>query len=62
MFGLGYYAIAFLLDRAGHHGPATGLVYPAFNATATGILAWGPTIHQAWAGVVTVLLGGLVCW
>lgn len=62
VFGLGYYLIAFLLDRAGHHGPATGLVYPAFGATGTGIIAWGPTIHEAGAGVVTALLGALVCW
>ncbi|HZC71414.1 MAG TPA: hypothetical protein VE442_12030 [Jatrophihabitans sp.] len=62
VFGLGYYLIAFLLDRAGHHGPATGLVYPAFSATATGVVAWAPTVHQAGDGVVTIVLGGLVCW
>jgi subtilisin family serine protease len=62
VFGLGYYLIAFLLDRAGDHGPATGLVYPAFSATSIGINAWGPTIHQAGAGVVTLVLGALVCW
>lgn len=62
VFGLGYYVIAFLLDRAGHHGPATGLVYPAFSATAVGIEAWSPTVHQAGAGIITAALGGLICW
>jgi hypothetical protein len=61
-FGLAYYAIAFGLDRKGRHGPATGLVFSAFGATASGIIAWSPDIHQAGAGVLAVVIGGLVCW
>jgi hypothetical protein len=62
IFGLGYYLVAFLFDRTGHHGPATGLVYPAFGATASGIVAWSPDLHQVGTGIVTILVGALVCW
>jgi len=62
VIGLIYYAIAFALDRAGRHGPATGLVFPAFGAVAIGIIAWSPDIHRAGAGVLTVAVGLAVCW
>ncbi|MDT4921035.1 MAG: hypothetical protein QOI15_1937 [Pseudonocardiales bacterium] len=61
-FGLGYYVIAFLLDRSGRHGPATALVYPAFFATAGGIAALSPDIHLAGTGVLAVVIGFAVCW
>lgn len=61
IFGLGYYLIGFLLDRTGRHGPATGLVYPAFSATAVGIVAWSPDLHLLGSGIVTILVGLLVC-
>jgi hypothetical protein len=61
-FGLGYYLIAFLLDRRGKHGPATGLVYTAFSATATGILAWSPDLHESGTGVLALVLGLAICW
>jgi hypothetical protein len=62
IFGLGYYLVAFLLDRAGQHGPATGLVYPAFGATGTGIIAWAPDLHLLGTGIVTIIVGAAVCW
>ena len=62
VFGLAYYAIAFVLDRAGRHGPATGLVFTAFGATASGIIAWSPDIHQSGAGVLAIVVGAAVCW
>jgi hypothetical protein len=62
IFGLGYYLVAYLLDRAGRHGPATGLVYPAFGATATGIIAWAPDLHLLGTGIVTIIVGAAVCW
>jgi hypothetical protein len=61
-FGLGYYAIAFLLDRNGRHGPATGLVYSAFFATALGIIALGPDIHLVGSGILTIVIGLAICW
>jgi hypothetical protein len=61
-FGLVYYAIAFVLDRSGRHGPATGLVYPAFAATAGGIIAWSPDLELTGTGLVTIVVGLLVCW
>jgi hypothetical protein len=61
-FGLGYYLIAFALDRRGKHGPATALVYPAFSAMATGILAWGPDIHEGGTGVLAIVAGLAICW
>jgi hypothetical protein len=62
IFGLGYYLVAYLLDRTGRHGPATGLLYPAFTATATGIIAWSPDLHLIGSGIVTIVVGGIVCW
>lgn len=62
VLGVIYYAIAFGLDRNGRHGAATGLVFPAFGATALGIIAWSQDIHQAGAGVLAVLVGLVVCW
>jgi hypothetical protein len=61
IFGLGYYLIAFLLDRSGRHGPATGLVYPAFSALAVGVIAWRGDLGLAGTGAVTVVLGLLIC-
>lgn len=61
VFGLAYYVLAFLFDRTGRHGPATGLVFPAFAATAIGLLAWSPTLHATGTGIITVLLGAVVC-
>jgi hypothetical protein len=61
-FGVGYYVIAYALDRRGKHGPATALVYPAFNALASGIVAWGPDIHEAGVGVLAIVAGLAICW
>jgi len=61
IFGLGYYLVAFLLDRTGRYGPATGLLYPAFSATALGIIAWSPDLHLLGSGIVTILVGLVVC-
>ncbi|MGN6610062.1 MAG: hypothetical protein ACTHMS_24015 [Jatrophihabitans sp.] len=61
IFGLGYYAIAFALDRRGLHGPATGLVYPAFGATVLGLVGFGIQTSITGAGVLTVLLGIACC-
>lgn len=62
VLGVIYYAIAFGLDRTGRHGAATGLVFPAFAATALGIIAWSPDIHRAGAGVLAVIVGLVICW
>lgn len=61
IFGLAYYLVAFLLDRTGRHGPATGLVFPAFSAVAIGLFAWSPTLHKTGTGLITVVLGAVVC-
>lgn len=62
VLGIIYYAIAFALDRNARHGAATGLVFPAFVATAIGIIAWSSDIHRAGAGVLAVVTGLLICW
>lgn len=62
VLGVTYYTIAFALDRNGRHGAATGLVFPAFAATTIGIIAWSPDLHRGGAGVVTVVVGLVVCW
>jgi hypothetical protein len=62
LFGLGYYAIAYLLDRKGKHGPATGLVYTAFIATAGGVFASGKDLHVSGAAVLGLVLGAVIAW
>ncbi|HKC29994.1 MAG TPA: hypothetical protein VKB75_18410 [Jatrophihabitans sp.] len=62
IFGMGYYLIAVVLDRTGRHGPATGLLYPAFNATVTGVIAWSPDLHLVGAGIITIVIGLFVSW
>jgi MFS family permease len=61
LFGLAYYGIAWALDRRGHHGPATGLVYPAFGALVTGLIGAGIEWNLTTAGVLTVVVGALGC-
>jgi hypothetical protein len=56
-FGGGYYLIAFLLDRFRSPGPGVPLVLAAFLATATGIAAVTPSLHQLGTGILLVGLG-----
>jgi hypothetical protein len=56
-FGLGYYLIAYVLDRAGRHGPAVSLALGGFLATAVGIAAAAPSFHALGTGVLLILVG-----
>jgi hypothetical protein len=62
IFGLGYYAIAFALDRRAKHGPATGLLYPGFNATLTGILASADALKVTGAAVLGLVISVALSW
>lgn len=62
VFGLGYFLIAGVLDARGKHGPATGLIYPAFGATFSGIVASGQDLHVTGAGVLAIIIGAALCW
>jgi hypothetical protein len=59
-FGLGYYLIAYALDRAGRHGPAVSLALGGFLATAVGIAAAAPSLHSLATGVLLILLGAVL--
>jgi hypothetical protein len=61
IFGLGYFLLAFLLDRTGRHGPATGLVYPGFSALAAGVIAWRDDLGLGGTAAITIVLGLLIC-
>ena len=62
IFGLGYYAIAFALDRAGKHGAATGLMFPAFFVIALGIGTLEPNTSLAADGVILIIIASALCW
>jgi hypothetical protein len=62
IFGLAYYAVAYLLDARGQHGPATGLIFPAFSATLTGVVASGHDLKVTGAAVVGLILSVVLCW
>ena len=59
-FGLVYYLLAALLDRAGRGGIAIALLYPAFVATAAGIALAANDFGQIGTGVTLVVVGLLV--
>lgn len=62
IFGLGYYAIAALLDRRGYAGAATGLVYAGFVTTVNGIGAAAVSIHMVGTGLLLIVLGAVLGW
>jgi hypothetical protein len=57
IFGLGYYAIALLLDRKGRSGPAIAFVVSGLIATAVGVGAASDDLKQIGTGVLLVVLG-----
>lgn len=61
IFGLGYYAIAALLDRHGRAGVAIAFVYAGFLLTVTGVIAAIPSFHQVGTGILLLVLGAVLC-
>lgn len=57
MFGLGYYGVAFFLDRSGRTGLAVPLTLAGFLATAGGILAAAGDLHEIGTGLLLIVLG-----
>jgi hypothetical protein len=57
IFGLGYYALAFLLDRKGRPGPAVAFVVSGLVATSVGIAAASDDVKQIGSGVLLIVLG-----
>lgn len=57
LFGLGYYLVAFLLDRGGRRGPGAAFAVGGVLATATGIAAAAVHLHAIGTGIVLIVLG-----
>jgi len=57
VFGLGYYAAAFVLDHVGRPGPGAALVVGGFLATATGIAAAAVNLHAIGTGILLIVAG-----
>jgi hypothetical protein len=59
-FGLAYYAIGYVLDRAAMPGPGAPLAVAGFLASAVGIAAAARSLHAIGTGVVLIVLGTLL--
>jgi hypothetical protein len=62
IFGIGYYAIAVLLDRKGYAGAAVALVVAGFFSTTSGITYGVLTFKQVGTGVELLILGVALSW
>lgn len=62
VFGLGYYAIAAVLDRTGRSGAAVAMIYAGFTTTAGGVLAGIPSFGVVGTGILLVCLGAILGW
>lgn len=58
--GLGYYLVAFLLDRTGRHGSGVALVLGGFAATVGGLAAAAVNMPQVVEGALIIVLGILL--
>ncbi len=56
VFGLAYYAAAFLLDRSGRPGVGVAFLVGGFLATAAGIAAAAPDLHALGTGIVLIVI------
>jgi hypothetical protein len=61
-FGLGYYAVAFLLDRLARPGPGAALAVGGFLATATGSAAAAVNLHAIGTGILLIVLGLILAY
>lgn len=59
--GLGYYAVAALLDHRGRAGAAIALVYAGFVVTTTGIVASVQGFGQVGTGIELIVVGAALC-
>jgi hypothetical protein len=57
VFGLGYYVVGLVLDRAGRHGAAVPFIVSGFLATTTGIAAAATDLHAIGTGVLLIVVG-----
>jgi hypothetical protein len=57
VFGLGYYLVGLVLDRAGRQGAAVPFIVSAFLATTTGIAAASTDLHAIGTGVLLIVIG-----
>jgi hypothetical protein len=57
LFGLGYYAIMVVLDRAGRSGAGVPLAVSGFIATVAGIAAASPGVHPKGTGALLIVVG-----
>jgi hypothetical protein len=59
-FGVVYYLIGFLLDRAGRPGPAVPFMVSGFLAVATGIATASVDLHAIGTGLLLIVTGLLL--
>ena len=57
LFGLGYYAVMFVLDQRGRSGAGTAFALAGFVATVAGLVAGARDLKEAGTGVLLVVLG-----
>lgn len=57
VFGVAYYAAAFVLDRRGHAGLAVPLVVAGLVPTAAGLAAASINLHEVGTGILLILFG-----
>jgi hypothetical protein len=62
VFGLGYYALAVVLDRRGYAGAAVALVVAGFANTLAGVAYGVLTFKQVGTGVELIVLGVALSW
>jgi hypothetical protein len=62
LFGLGYYAVAFVLDRLGRSGPGAPLAVAGFLATASGVAAAAVNLPAVWTGVLLIVIGLILAY
>ena len=61
-FGLGYYAVAFVLDHLGRSGPGAALAVAGFLATASGLAAAAVNLPAIWTGVLLIIIGVILAY
>lgn len=62
VFGLGYYAVAFVLDRLGRSGPGAALAVAGLLATTSGAAAAAVNLPAVGVGLLLIVLGLILAY
>lgn len=60
IFGIAYYAIAFLLDAKGKHAVAVPFLYAAPGALSVGVIAAARDLKEVGTGIVLIVFGAAI--